>query len=79
MKRRLDDKVVVVNIDDDRIAGIQYQVSKDNYVYILQVYLPSSNHPVSTLSDYLLKLQDICSLYGEKGTLLIMGVFQCPF
>ena len=78
-KRSLDNRVAILNIDDDRIGGIQYQISKDNYVYILQVYLPSSNHPISELSDYLMKLQDICSLYGERGTILIMGDFNAHF
>ena len=78
-KRSLDNRVAILNIDDDRIAGIQYQISKDNYVYILQVYLPSSNHPISELDDYLLKLQDICSLYGEGVPLLIMGDFNVHF
>ena len=60
-KKSLGNRVAILNIEDDRIVGIQYQISSNNYVYIIQVYLPSSNHPISELSDYLLKLQNIYS------------------
>ena len=55
----LDSRVSLLSIDDDRILGIQYQISKDNFVYIIQGYLPSANHTFSQLDEYLLKLQDI--------------------
>ena len=61
----LDSRVSILSIDDDRILGIQYQISKDYFVYIIQVHLPSANHTFSQLDEYLLKLQDICSMYTE--------------
>ena len=75
-KRTIDSRVSLLNIDDDRIIGIQYQISKDNFVYIIQVYLPSVNHALAHFDEYLLKLQDICSMYNEMGTLIIMGDFN---
>ena len=72
-KRTIDSRVSVLNIDDDHIIGIQFQISKDNFVYIIQVYLPSSNHAISHFDEYLLRLHDICSMYKDMGTLIIMG------
>ena len=72
-KADIDSRISLLNIDDDRIMGVQYQLSKDRFVYIIQVYLPSANHSISQLEDYLTKLQDICSMYTEMGTLVIMG------
>ena len=71
----LDSRVSLLSIDDDRILGIKYQISIDNFVYIIQVYLLSANHTFSQLGEYLLKLQNIC-MYIEMGTLIIMGDFN---
>lgn len=66
-RRTLESRVAILNIDDDRLVGIQYQVSHDSYIYIVQTYLPSANHPISELNDYLLKLQDVCSIYSSRA------------
>lgn len=74
--RSIDHRVSLLNIDDDRIIGIQYQLSESNFIYIIQVYLPSANHCMAEFEGYLSKVQDLCSMYSEKGTLLIMGDFN---
>lgn len=43
-----------------------------HYAYIIQAYLQSANHPISELNDHLLKLQDMCSIYGNRGTVIFM-------
>ena len=78
-KRTIDSRVSILNIDDDRLVGIQYQVSHNSYTYIIQAYLPSANHPISELNDYLLKLQDICSMYDRRGTVILMEDFNAHF
>ena len=52
------------------------QVSKECYEYIIQVYLPSSNHCMQEFEEYIFKLQDICSSFVESGTLIIIGDFN---
>lgn len=66
----------VLDIDEDRILDIQFQVSLVCYVYIIQVYLTSSNHCMQEFEDYMLKLQDIYCSYSDKCTLIIMGEFN---
>ena len=44
--RSLDNQVSPLDIDSDHICGIQYRVSPNIHYYILQVYAPSSNHPI---------------------------------
>ena len=51
-------------IDDDRIIGIQYQCSNNCFLYIFQIYLPSSGHSVSKYNEYLI---DIIQIYSDKG------------
>ena len=48
-KRTIDSRVSLLNIDDNRIIGVQYQIYKDNFVHIIQVYLPSANHALAHL------------------------------
>ena len=60
-------------IEDDRIIGIQYQCSNDCFLYIFQIYLPSSGHSLSKYNEYIEKLSDIVQMYSDKGTLIILG------
>ena len=43
-RKELDKYVSLLNIEDDRLMGSEYQVTKGCYAYIIQAYLPSSNH-----------------------------------
>ena len=52
---------------------IQLQRSVNSYIYIFQVYLPSSNHPISEYRSYVDKLNDIIHVYVEKGIVIVMG------
>ena len=72
-KKELDKYVSLLNIEDDRLMGIEYQVTKGCYIYIIQAYLPSSNHCMQEFKEYMQKLQDICSTYSDKGTVVLMG------
>ncbi|XP_053395834.1 uncharacterized protein LOC128555985 [Mercenaria mercenaria] len=71
-----DKYITPLNIDDDRIIGIQYQVSKQQYIFIFQVYLPCSNYSILTFRDYIDKLYNLWSMYSENGTVLFMGDFN---
>ena len=72
----LDSNITMLNIDDDRIIGVQYQLSESNFIFVIQVYFPSANHRINEFELYLCKLQDLCSMYSDKGTLIIMGDFN---
>jgi hypothetical protein len=74
--KKHDQYVVPLAIDDDRIVGIQYQLSKDTYIFIIQVYLPCSNYPIQTFRDYIDKLYNLWSMYSDKGVVLFIGDFN---
>jgi len=42
--KRLSHRVVPIDVDDDRIVGIQMQISSTEHMFIFQVYLPCVNH-----------------------------------
>ena len=46
-------------IVNDRIIAVQVRVSPEAYIYVLQVYLPSSNHNISMFRDCIQHLYDL--------------------
>ena len=68
-----DNYVSPILFDDDRVIGIKYEINPDNFVYFIQTYLPCSNHSINLYKEYVDRLQNIVSLYSEKGTVIIMG------
>jgi hypothetical protein len=49
-----------LDIDDDRLIGIQFQISKSIFIFFFQVYLPCSNHSITKLREYIDKMYDLC-------------------
>ena len=68
-----DNKVTPIDIDDDRIIGIELLIDSSNYCFIFQVYLPCKNYAGSKYRDYIEKLENIVSIYSTRGTVVIMG------
>ena len=62
-----------LSFKDDRINGLQLEISPLNYVYLFQVYLPCSNYQMASFYDYLDKLSNLLGSYSDKGTVIIMG------
>ena len=74
--RSLDNQVTQLDIDSDRICGIQFRISQQLHFYILQVYAPSSNHPVQVYRDFLDYLRAIISMYCHNGLVVVLGDFN---
>ena len=72
-KRQYSSRVAPLSIEDDRIIGVQFESSKDSYMYVFQVYFPSSNHPISKYREYVDKLSDLLNVYSLKGVVVVMG------
>lgn len=73
--KRLSPFVVPLDVDDERIVGIQVQANR-HYLYIFQVYLPCSNHSIRDYRQCLLKLFELYNTYSDNGTCIIMGDFN---
>jgi len=76
-RKDIDDHVSPLMCDDDRIIGIQYQVSPSNYVFIFQLYFPCINHSIDSFKLYIDKLYDLWYSYCDLGTVIFMGNFDC--
>ena len=71
--KRVDHKITPLSFEDDRIVGLQYEISPSAYVYIFLVYFPCTNHPMASFYDYVDKLSNLLGLYSDKGIVIIMG------
>lgn len=71
--RRIDHKITPLTFEDDRIIGLQLEISPLNFIYVFQVYLPCSNHPMASFYDYVDKMSNLLALYSDKGLVIIMG------
>ena len=74
--RRWDPYINVLDFNTDNIIGVQVQISKDHFLYVIQVYTPCSNHSIARYRDHLKILQDIISMYSQRGRLVLMGDFN---
>ena len=77
--RKHDNNVSQLFIDDDRIAGIQFDVNDGSFLFIFQVYLPCTNYPASFYKQYIEKLYNIWSTYSSHGSVIFMGDFNAKF
>ena len=74
--KRLDSLITPLSFEDDRIIGLQLEISPSFYIYIFQVNLPCSNHPVARFYEYNDRLGNLIGLFAERGLVLIMGDFN---
>jgi len=76
---RLDNYITPLNLESDRIAGLQVQLSSRQYVFIFQVYLPCSNHGIDSYRKTIDVLYDLWSMFSPNGTVIFMGDFNATF
>lgn len=74
--RSLDHRVVPISIDSDRIVGIQLELLPGQLIYIFQVYLPCSNHPIDKFRGCIDLLYDLYNSYCDNGVTVFMGDFN---
>ncbi|XP_069105877.1 uncharacterized protein [Argopecten irradians] len=73
--RKLSDMISVVDSDDDRIAIVKLVTGTDIW-YFIQVYLPTSRYGADIFTDYISKLDDICTNFSLNGSVILMGDFN---
>ena len=45
-KKTYDNKITILPIESDRIIGVQYEITSNCFLYIIQVFMPSKNHSI---------------------------------
>ena len=69
--KRLSHRIVPIDVVDDRIVGIQMQISSTEHMFIFQVYLPCVNHSYEVFAEYVNKLYDFTVKKGLLFSLVI--------
>ena len=76
-KRTTDDFVTPLeNIEPDRIVGIRCDFDTCDPLFILSVYLPSSNSTVDEFKEYLDFLWALYDSLSDKGHVLVLDDFN---
>ena len=52
------------------------QLSRDTFVYILQVYLPCSNHRIEQFREHIEQLFNLISMLSQLGSVIAIGDFN---
>ena len=74
--RALNNNVTPLDIDSDRICGIQYRLSKNSFFYIFQVYAPCSSHSIHVYREFIDDLNAVISMYCQNGLVMVLGDFN---
>ena len=74
-RRSMSTWISPLDIDSDRICGIQLTLGNSRF-YIIQVYAPSSNHILQSFKDFIDLLHSVISMYSDDGTVIVMGDFN---
>lgn len=68
-----DNFITRLPLDDDRILGIQVQLSPDNLLHVFQVYSPCSNYSIVVYREYIDKLYNVYYMYSQHGMVMFLG------
>ena len=71
--KSLNNNITTLDIDSDRLCGIQYRICPNRYIYFIQVYAPCSSCSVSIYRDFVNLLQTVISMYADQGVVIVMG------
>jgi hypothetical protein len=75
-KRSLDARICTVDTNDDRIIGVRLTLNTNMYMFLFQVYFPSTNYSLDLYNEYTVKLRDIHAMYSQIGIVVFMGDFN---
>ncbi|CAG2242874.1 unnamed protein product [Mytilus edulis] len=68
--------VTEIDIDSDRIIGIQVNLPNVQTFIILSIYLPATTQPHQLYQYNVELLHEICSIYKDMGSVILMGDFN---
>ncbi|VDI12537.1 Hypothetical predicted protein [Mytilus galloprovincialis] len=68
--------VTEIDIDSDRIIGIQVNLPNVQTFIILSIYLPATTQPHQLYQYNVELLHEICSVYKDMGSIILMGDFN---
>ena len=76
-RHNLDKYITILDeIGNDRIIALKLQLSKENILFIIAVYLPTSTESSTTFKLILDALDEIICKFEQEGSVLVVGDFN---
>ena len=76
-RHNLDKNITILDeIGNDRIIALKLQLSKENILFIIAVYLPTSTESSTTFKLILDVLDEIICKFEQEGSVLLVGDFN---
>ena len=74
-KKKLNDKIEIIDADDDRITILKLSLTHESY-YFIQTYLPTSSYSHVLFTGYVDKIIDLHSMFSNSEQVIILGDFN---
>jgi hypothetical protein len=68
--------VSVIEVDSNRITGIELSIPGCESYFIFSLYLPAITQSSDSFRDHIDLLSELVSVYNEIGTVILMGDFN---
>lgn len=65
-----------IDVDSDRIVGVEANLPNNVRLFIFAIYMPASSQPIKDFKDHIDMLHELYSVYGREGFVLFMGDFN---
>ena len=75
-KKQLSHMISPLEIKSQYIMGVVLTLNPDVRIYVFQVYIPCKNHIMAKYRLSIEEVENVLSIYREKGKLVIMGDFN---
>lgn len=72
-KKSINSIVSKMYIDDDRISGLCITLSSGARIFLINVYMPSSDYPIEVYRSYVQKVSDLYEEYNSIGEVVLLG------
>ena len=72
-RKDLSSLVSKLYLDDDRLTGICVHLQNNAKLFIINVYMPSTDYPIELYREYVQKVSDIYEEYNSVGQVLLVG------
>lgn len=71
--KSVDHMISRMHIDDDRITGISIQLKNSANIFIICVYMPSTDYPIEIYRNYIQSVNDLYDQYSSIGKVILIG------
>lgn len=65
-----------INIDSDRILGIEAYLPDGQRIFIFSIYLPTASQPINNFQEHVNLIHELYSVYSQEGLVILMGDFN---